>query len=110
MSRSQLGVFSIGLALAAALMLTMQPVAQSAQGDKVGPKAADVQKVRDKAMDYLKTSQGKNGEFSPKVAGPGVTAIVIAGLVRNGVSPDEPVVAKGLKYLEAQIKEDGGIH
>jgi squalene-hopene/tetraprenyl-beta-curcumene cyclase len=87
----------------------MQP-ASSAQGGKVGPKADDLQKVLDKAVAYLNTSQGKNGEFAPKIAGPGVTAIVVAGLIRNGVSPDEPVVAKGLKYLEAHIKDDGGIH
>jgi squalene-hopene/tetraprenyl-beta-curcumene cyclase len=109
MSRAQLGILSIGLAFVAGLLLSMQP-ASSAQGGKVGPKADDLQKVLDKAVAYLNTSQGKNGEFAPKIAGPGVTAIVVAGLIRNGVSPDEPVVAKGLKYLEAHIKDDGGIH
>ena len=35
---------------------------------------------------------------------------MVAGLVRNGTSPQEPVVAKGLKYLESNTKEDGGIY
>ncbi len=109
MSRSQLGVFSIGLFLVAGLLLSMQP-ADSAQAGKVGPKQEDVQKVLDKAVAFPKTSQGKNGEFSTKIAGPGISAIVVAALIRNGVSPQEPVVASGLKFLETQTKDDGGIY
>lgn len=108
MSRSQLGVLTIGIALVAGLLLNMQQV-ESAQG-KVGPKADDVQKVLDRAIAYLKTSQGKNGEFSTKIAGPGISALIVAGLVRNGVSPEEPVVARALKYIESQTKDDGGIY
>jgi squalene-hopene/tetraprenyl-beta-curcumene cyclase len=108
-SRTHFGVYSIGLILGAVLLIGMSPV-ESAQGAKVGPDAAEVQKVLDKAVSFLKTSQGKEGEFSTKIAGPGITAIAVAALVRNGVSPQEPVVAKGLKYLESQTKEDGGIY
>ena len=48
-----------------------------------------MQKVVDKAVDFLKSSQLKDGSFSPKIAGPGITAIVVAGMVRCGVSTQE---------------------
>jgi squalene-hopene/tetraprenyl-beta-curcumene cyclase len=36
--------------------------------------------------------------------------MVASGLIRNGVSPDDPVVAKALRYLEKQVQKDGGIY
>jgi hypothetical protein len=81
-----------------------------AQGGRVGPEPRELQQVLERGVDYLKGSQGKDGSFSPKLAGPGITAIVVAGLVRNGVGPKEPVVARGLAYLEGQVQKDGGIY
>jgi squalene-hopene/tetraprenyl-beta-curcumene cyclase len=78
--------------------------------DKTGADAKDVQAVLDKAVRYLKTRQAPDGSFSAKLAGPGITGVVIAGLIHAGVRPEEPVVAKGLKYLESQVKDDGGIY
>src|SRR5438105_3124893 len=74
------------------------------------PSAKEVRGVLDKAIAFLKAHQGKDGSFSPKVAGPGVTALVVAALARNGVSPKEPVEAAALGYLEKQIKQDGGVY
>ena len=45
-----------------------------------------------------------------KLGGPGVTALIAAGLIRNGYGPDDPVVAKCLTYLEKSVKKDGGIY
>ncbi len=109
MTRHQAGVLGIALVVSAGLLLSLEPAADSAQA-KNGPDAKDVQKVVDKAVDFLKSSQQKDGAFSPKIAGPGVTALTVAALLRNGVSPQEPVVAKGLEYLAGQTKEDGGIY
>jgi squalene-hopene/tetraprenyl-beta-curcumene cyclase len=39
-----------------------------------------------------------------------VTAIVIAGLLQNGRPVTDPMVAKGLKYLESFVQPSGGIH
>src|SRR5262245_26108065 len=83
------GLFSL---MGAALLLGLQPAADSGEKRKSGPGPAEVRAVLDKALDYLKTSQIKDGSFAPKIAGPGVTGVVIAGLARNGVSPKEPVV------------------
>lgn len=80
----------------------------AARGQEVDDKAR--QEVIAKAIGYLKSSQGADGSFSPKIAGPGVTSLVVAGLLKNGVSPKEPVVEKGLKYIESQVQKDGGIY
>src|SRR6516164_7921480 len=109
MSRHELAVFATGLSVSAALLLSMQAVAECGQS-KVGADPQDIQKLLDKAVRFLKDSQQEGGGFSPKIAGPGITALAVAALIRNGVSPQEPVVAKGLKYLEMHAKEDGGIY
>lgn len=70
----------------------------------------ELQPVLDQAVKYLKSSQLEDGSFAPKVAGPGVTALVTAALLRNGVSAQEPVVAKALQYLEKNVQKDGGIY
>jgi squalene-hopene/tetraprenyl-beta-curcumene cyclase len=63
-----------------------------------------------KAVEYLRAKgQAADGSYSPE-AGPGVTAIVTTGILRAGRSPDDPLVAKSLKYLEALVRPDGGIY
>ena len=62
-----------------------------------------------KAIDYLAKNQSANGAFSPR-AGVGVTALVTAGMLRNGRSPDDPLVARSLKFLENSVQPDGGIY
>jgi squalene-hopene/tetraprenyl-beta-curcumene cyclase len=79
-------------------------------GDSIGPESRDVQSVLAKGMDFLKSRQTDEGAFAPKIAGPGVTALVTAALLRNGVSPKEPIVAKALEYLEKQVQPDGGVY
>ncbi len=61
-------------------------------------------------LNYLRTKgQAADGSFSA-ASGPAVTAVVTLGILRNGRSPDEPFVAKALKYLEGFVHEDGGIY
>ncbi len=74
------------------------------------PAAKDLQSVRSKAIDFLKARQGQDGSFAPKVAGPGVTALVVTALARNGVSDREALAASALGYLEKQIQKDGGVY
>jgi hypothetical protein len=78
--------------------------------EEVGADPAQLKEMRQKAADYLKAQQGKDGSFSPRIAGPGVTAVVVAGLLRSGYHADDPVVARGLGYLEKSVKADGGIY
>jgi hypothetical protein len=85
-------------------------VAGLALSGETDPSAKDIQELRDKAIGFLKAHQEKDGSFAPKVAGPGVTALVAAALARNGVSSKDPVQAAALAALEKQIQKDGGIY
>lgn len=79
--------------------------AEPANGAEAQRQAAVV-----KGLEFLRTQgQGEDGLFTGK-AGPGVTALALTGALRNGVSIDDPMVAKGLKALEGFVKPDGGIY
>jgi len=66
-------------------------------------------KAVDRAIGYLQNkAQAADGSFSAQ-AGPGVTAVVAAALLRNGRTPSDPVVAKSLKYLEGFVQPDGAV-
>jgi squalene-hopene/tetraprenyl-beta-curcumene cyclase len=68
------------------------------------------QRAVQKGIDYLaNTGQAADGSFSAAV-GPGVTAIVATSVLRNGRGPDDPLVAKSLKYLERFVQPDGGVY
>ncbi|MBN2581031.1 MAG: terpene cyclase/mutase family protein [Pirellulales bacterium] len=64
----------------------------------------------DRAIGYL-LSQGQSpeGAFNPET-GPGVTAVVLTGILRHGRTPADPAVAKSLKYLEGFVQPDGGVY
>ena len=73
----------------------------------------DAQSYREavaRALKYLETSaQAPDGSYSA-YAGPGITALVTTGVLRQGRSADDPMVAKSLKYLEGFVQPDGGIY
>ena len=94
------------LLLLAAVLAARTPAA-SAEG---GPDPKDVQALLEKGAAFLKKTQNPDGSFSPKRAGPGISALVATALLRNGYSTDEPTVAKTLGYLEKNIQKDGGIY
>src|SRR5580658_2860748 len=73
------------------------------------PKQADVSPLVEKSIAFLKTKQNPDGSFAPKIGGPGVTALIAAGLIRDGHG-DDPVVKKALEYLETNVQADGGIY
>jgi len=78
--------------------------------DAVGPDAKQYQAVVNKAIHYLQVKgQAEDGSYSAK-AGPGITALVTTGLLKNGRSVNDPQVAKALKYLEGFVQKDGGIY
>lgn len=87
-----------------ALAANVGPAADS------GPDPREVQVLFEKAVKFLRTSQGEDGSFSPQRAGPGISAVVAAGLLRNGLSADDPMVARALAYMEKKVQKDGGIY
>lgn len=79
--------------------------------DERPAKSADANtyaKSVERAIAFLQNAQAADGSFAVH-AGPGVTAVVTDALLRNGRSPDDPVVAKGLKYLEGFVQPDGAV-
>jgi len=65
--------------------------------------------LRTKGAGYLKLSQAADGSWT-NAAVPGITGLCTTALLRSGVAADDPAVAKGLKFLEALVQEDGGIY
>ena len=79
---------------------------------KAAPTADDLKAVVDKAVKFLSGAQKDDGNFSanPRGGEPGLTALIAASLVRNGVPANNAVVAKALKYMESKVKKDGGVY
>jgi squalene-hopene/tetraprenyl-beta-curcumene cyclase len=66
--------------------------------------------VVNRAVEYLKVrGQASDGSFSA-AAGVGPTALVVSALTSAGLPPEDPTVAKALKYLESNVQTDGGIY
>ncbi|MBI3466828.1 MAG: terpene cyclase/mutase family protein, partial [Planctomycetes bacterium] len=77
---------------------------------KIGPEAKAWQASLARGIEYLRRSQAADGSYSAQ-AGPAVTALVVKAVLQTGqVGPDEPFVAKALRYLKGFVQEDGGIY
>jgi squalene-hopene/tetraprenyl-beta-curcumene cyclase len=97
---------ALKLAAAAPAALVLPQFATAA------PSADDLKAVVGKAVEYLKGAQKENGNFAsdPRAGEPGLTALIAAALIKNGVPADNPVVAKALKFLEGKVQKDGGVY
>ena len=72
--------------------------------------AVDADATTDKAARFLKSRQAADGTWSADRKEPGITALAVAALLRSGrATPSEPVIAKGLAYLETFVKPEGGL-
>jgi len=85
----------------------------SAADREASPLAKDLQTYQqavDRAVGFLQAKgQAPDGSYAG-YAGPGVTMVVTTGLLRNDRTPNDPLVAKSLKYLEGFVQPDGGIY
>ncbi len=89
------------------LVLSIGPVL--AAEEPASPDAAAYAKAVDRAVDFLQNkAQAADGSYA-EFAGPGVTAVVTAAVLRHGRSTQDPLVAKGLKYLEGFVQPDGAV-
>ncbi len=94
-------------------------VAHAQQADTAVPAAAASsaadqsalhQKLIDRSVEYLRQrGQADDGSFSA-ASGIGPTGVVLSGLLAAGVNPNDPMVAKGLAFLEQHVQKDGGIY
>lgn len=71
--------------------------------------AAMIGKLADRGIAFLRGTQQPDGSWTPQT-GPAVTALVAAGMMHNGRSPDEPAVAKALDFVQKFVQADGGIY
>lgn len=102
MHRSSRRQFLTRTTQAAAVALTIKPA--------WGRPAADSAALAGKAVAFLRSRQQADGPWSPDRDEPGITGLVVTGLLRSKlVTPDEPVVAKGLAYLEGMVGDEGGL-
>lgn len=91
-------IISIGLTGRSSL------VAQSS-----GLKTEELDQSRQRAINFLKTSQAKDGSWTtPK--SPAISGLVTYALLESGVKPDAPEVQKSLAHLETFVQPDGGIY
>ena len=93
-----------------ALFVSVAFTAPAVRGaETLGPPAKLYQQTVERGVQFLGTAQGEDGSVSAQV-GPAVTALAVTGLIRTGRTPDDPLVARSLKYLEGFVHEDGGIY
>lgn len=86
------------------------PCAMVWPAETESPSAADYDQMVARAIGYLATKgQAEDGSFSSQ-AGPAVTALVASAVMRHGRTPNDPLVAKALKYLDQFVQPDGGIY
>jgi squalene-hopene/tetraprenyl-beta-curcumene cyclase len=100
----------IPAALPLILLATAVPGAADVPQAAPEPDSRAFSRAVERAIRFLQTKgQALDGSYSAQ-AGPGVTALVTTALMRHGRTPDDPLVARSLKYLEGFVHEDGGIY
>jgi squalene-hopene/tetraprenyl-beta-curcumene cyclase len=71
--------------------------------------ADDWDAMVDRAIAHLKKSQNADGSWGSPPRNRGVTGVVITGLLQSGkVTPDDPMVARGLKFIESLVNSRAG--
>jgi squalene-hopene/tetraprenyl-beta-curcumene cyclase len=96
----------LGIIVSLALLVPLVP-AVAAAAEPVDAQAYG--RSIDRAIQFLRTAQEPEGSYA-KYAGPGVTALVTTAVLRTGRTPEDPLVAKSLKYLEGFVQPDGGVY
>src|SRR5580692_11801614 len=80
-----------------------------ARGFASADDAPDANALAGKAVAFLRGRQGKDGSWSG-TREPGITALVVTAMLRTGrIAPEDPVITKGLAFLEKYIGPTGGL-
>lgn len=75
----------------------------------LGPDAKKLAKTRQSGVDFLRTTQADDGSWTTPTS-PGITGLVTVSLLKSGLKPDDPTVAKAFRHLLSHAKPDGGIY
>jgi squalene-hopene/tetraprenyl-beta-curcumene cyclase len=77
---------------------------------QAGPGGIQAAGLIDRAVGFLRPRQAGDGSWSGDRKEPGITALVVTGLLRSGrVAAGEPAVTRGLAYLEQFLSPKGGL-
>jgi squalene-hopene/tetraprenyl-beta-curcumene cyclase len=96
-------LIAVAVALAPLTHLDAQPAGRPAPPDA----KAIWSKAVEGGVKYLTSRQAEDGTWD-KATSPGITGIVVGALLKSGVGPDDPAVAKGLKFIESLVDEKTG--
>ena len=76
---------------------------------RFGPPAESAE-LEARAVNFLRPRQTRDGSWSPDRKEPGITALVVTALLRTGrVVAGDPVVTRGLSFLEQFVGPKGGL-
>ena len=89
--------------------LALSSAASPAQDDTLGPPADRLAESRQRAVNFLKTTQEKDGGWTGKES-LGISAVVTVALLEHGLTPDDPAVGEALDHLLSNVRPDGGIY
>jgi squalene-hopene/tetraprenyl-beta-curcumene cyclase len=97
-----------GFVAAALTSLLLLPVQADETPKNVGLDAKDWDRVVDKAINYLKSSQCREGGWSVDRS-PGVTGVALTGMLQTGkITAKDPAAEKALKYIESLVNPKEG--
>lgn len=68
-----------------------------------------LQQSRKRGLDFLRTTQSEDGSWTTSQV-PGIGGLVVMAALKSGLEPDDPMVKKGIAYLENFIQADGGVY
>lgn len=90
--------------------LTFLVLATAHAGEQPKGSVREYEQMVSKAINYLTAKgQAEDGSFS-SFAGPGITSLVTTAVLRNGRTPDDPLVKTSLAYVKRFVRPDGGIY
>jgi len=96
------------LLVSAFLICVSLPMAECPAADEDAGEAARKKAIK-QGINYLKSSQNDDGSWTTTKT-LGITGLVVNALLESGVPVTDPTVQMGLKHLESQVQEDGGIY
>lgn len=77
----------------------------SAQAPKAGPDQKTWDAVVANAARYLRSTQEQGGGWSTTKS-PGITGVVLTGMLRCGIPAQDPAASKALKYIEGLVNTE----
>jgi squalene-hopene/tetraprenyl-beta-curcumene cyclase len=101
--------FLAGLAICA-FSLAFGAQARADEAASTESDAKLYQKTVDRGVEFLLTKGVQEDGSYGKDLGPGMASICTAAVLRSGRSPDDPAVAKSLKWIQTFVHDDGGIY